>query len=34
MEHIDDLAMIITLENGKPLEEARGEVLYAVSFLD
>ena len=34
MEHIDDLAMIITLENGKPLAEARGEVLYAVSFLD
>ncbi len=34
MAHIDDLAMIITLENGKPLEEARGEVLYAVSFLD
>ncbi|WP_394211224.1 NAD-dependent succinate-semialdehyde dehydrogenase [Enterovibrio calviensis] len=34
MTHIDDLAMIITLENGKPLEEARGEVLYAASFLD
>ena len=34
MAHIDDLAMIITLENGKPLAEARAEVLYAVSFLD
>ena len=34
MAHIDDLAMIITLENGKPLAESRGEVLYAASFLD
>jgi len=30
----DDLAAIITLEAGKPLAEAKGEVLYAQSFYD
>jgi succinate-semialdehyde dehydrogenase/glutarate-semialdehyde dehydrogenase len=30
----DDLAAIITLEAGKPLNEAKGEILYAISFLD
>ena len=30
----DDLARIITLEQGKPLAEARGEVTYAAGFLD
>lgn len=30
----EDLARIITLEQGKPLEEARGEVTYAASFLE
>jgi succinate-semialdehyde dehydrogenase/glutarate-semialdehyde dehydrogenase len=33
-KHTDDLARIITLENGKPLPEAKGEVAYAKSFLD
>jgi succinate-semialdehyde dehydrogenase / glutarate-semialdehyde dehydrogenase len=32
--HADDLAKIVTLENGKPLNEARGEVAYAASFLE
>ena len=30
----DDLARIMTAEQGKPLAEARGEVAYAASFLD
>lgn len=30
----DDLAAIITAENGKPLAEAQGEVTYAADFLD
>jgi succinate-semialdehyde dehydrogenase/glutarate-semialdehyde dehydrogenase len=30
----DDLAMIMTLEQGKPLAEARGEVLYGASFVE
>jgi succinate-semialdehyde dehydrogenase/glutarate-semialdehyde dehydrogenase len=34
LEHIDDLALILTLENGKPLPEAKGEILYAASFLE
>ncbi|MFW0796751.1 NAD-dependent succinate-semialdehyde dehydrogenase [Gordonia sp. CPCC 205515] len=33
-EHADDLAAIITLEEGKPLAEARAEVAYAASFLE
>ncbi|MBP7564921.1 MAG: NAD-dependent succinate-semialdehyde dehydrogenase [Burkholderiaceae bacterium] len=32
-EHTDDLALLITLEEGKPLAEARGEVRYAASFV-
>jgi succinate-semialdehyde dehydrogenase/glutarate-semialdehyde dehydrogenase len=28
----DDLALLMTLENGKPLAEARGEVAYAAEF--
>jgi succinate-semialdehyde dehydrogenase / glutarate-semialdehyde dehydrogenase len=31
--HKEDLARIITLEQGKPIREARGEVDYAASFL-
>ena len=34
MEHIEDLALILTLENGKTLTEAKGEVTYAASFLE
>ncbi|WP_295966595.1 NAD-dependent succinate-semialdehyde dehydrogenase [uncultured Bartonella sp.] len=30
----DDLAMIMTSEQGKPLKEARGEILYAASFVE
>ncbi|NNF07472.1 MAG: NAD-dependent succinate-semialdehyde dehydrogenase [Candidatus Eisenbacteria bacterium] len=33
LEHQDSLAALITLEMGKPLAEARGEVAYAASFL-
>jgi len=32
MERADDLAMLMTLEMGKPLAEARGEVAYAAEF--
>ncbi len=32
--HVDDLAMLMTAEQGKPLAEARGEVLYAASFVE
>jgi succinate-semialdehyde dehydrogenase / glutarate-semialdehyde dehydrogenase len=31
-ERADDLALLMTLENGKPLSEARAEVLYAAEF--
>ncbi|EXJ87241.1 succinate-semialdehyde dehydrogenase (NADP+) [Capronia epimyces CBS 606.96] len=34
LEHADDLALILTLENGKTLTEAKGEVTYAASFLE
>ena len=30
----DDLAMIMTSEQGKPLAEARGEIDYAASFIE
>lgn len=30
----DDLARIMTMEQGKPLAEARGEIQYAASFLE
>ncbi|GAB3772718.1 NADP-dependent succinate-semialdehyde dehydrogenase [Ramlibacter monticola] len=34
MAHQDQLAAILTAEQGKPLAEARGEVAYAASFLE
>ena len=34
MEHRDDLATIMTAEQGKPLPEAVGEIRYAASFLE
>ena len=34
LEHQEDLARIMTAEQGKPLAEARGEVTYAASFID
>jgi len=33
-EHVDDLALLMTLEQGKPLAEAKGEVAYAASFIE
>jgi len=33
-EHQDDLALIMTSEQGKPLAEARGEIAYAASYIE
>ena len=33
LAHADDLALILTREQGKPLAEARGEVIYGASFV-
>lgn len=33
-ERVEKLAEVMTLEEGKPLADARGEVLYAASFLE
>ncbi|HEV8314122.1 MAG TPA: NAD-dependent succinate-semialdehyde dehydrogenase [Burkholderiaceae bacterium] len=33
-EHADDLARIMTAEQGKPLAEAKGEVVYGASFIE
>jgi succinate-semialdehyde dehydrogenase/glutarate-semialdehyde dehydrogenase len=33
LERADELARVLTLEGGKPLEEARGEVLWGAEFL-
>jgi succinate-semialdehyde dehydrogenase/glutarate-semialdehyde dehydrogenase len=33
VEHASDLGTIMTLEQGKPLREAEGEVLYAASYI-
>ena len=32
--HADDLALILTTEQGKPLAEAKGEVMYGASFIE
>ena len=32
--HVDDLAIIMTAEQGKPLAEAKGEVAYAAAFIE
>jgi succinate-semialdehyde dehydrogenase/glutarate-semialdehyde dehydrogenase len=34
VEHTEDIANIITLEQGKPLTESRGEVAYGASFVE
>ncbi|WP_212511851.1 NAD-dependent succinate-semialdehyde dehydrogenase [Acinetobacter seifertii] len=33
LDYIDELALIMTIEQGKPLAEAKGEVRYAASFI-
>ena len=33
LEHADNLAFILTMEQGKPLAEAKGEIMYAASFI-
>ncbi len=33
LEHIDDLAAIMTAEQGKPFAEAQGEIRYGASFV-
>jgi aspartate-semialdehyde dehydrogenase len=33
-QHREDLAVLMTLEQGKPLSEARGEIDYAASFVE
>jgi succinate-semialdehyde dehydrogenase/glutarate-semialdehyde dehydrogenase len=34
VENADDLARLLTAEQGKPLKEARGEILYAAAFIE
>lgn len=34
VENIDTLAPLMTAEQGKPLAEARGEIMYAASFIE
>ena len=33
IENVEDLALILTSEQGKPLDEARGEIRYGASFV-
>ncbi|MBV2129556.1 NAD-dependent succinate-semialdehyde dehydrogenase [Arsukibacterium indicum] len=33
LEHQDDLGLLLTLEQGKPLAEAKGEIAYGASYL-
>src|SRR5215218_7616641 len=34
LQHVDDLATLMTAEQGKPLAEAKGEIVYAASFIE
>lgn len=34
MQHQDELAAIMTVEQGKPLKEAKGEIAYAASYIE
>src|ERR1700686_3545719 len=34
MANVDDLALIMTAEQGKPLAESKGEITYAASFIE
>ena len=33
LEHLEDLARLLTLEQGKPLSEARGEIQYGANYI-
>ena len=34
LQHQEDLAMLMTAEQGKPLAESKGEIAYAASFIE
>jgi len=34
VEHTDELALLLTREQGKPLAEARGEIIYGAGFVE
>jgi len=34
LQHQDDLAMLMTCEQGKPLAESKGEIAYAASYIE
>lgn len=34
LEHVEDLALLMTLEQGKPMTESRGEIRYGASFIE
>jgi succinate-semialdehyde dehydrogenase/glutarate-semialdehyde dehydrogenase len=34
LEHLEDLSLLLTAEQGKPLAESRAEITYAASFLE
>src|SRR4030042_1972583 len=34
VEHADELALLLTKEQGKPLGEARGEILYGAAYVE
>jgi len=34
VENVEDLTTLITWENGKPVADAKGEVIYAANFLE
>ena len=34
VEHADELALLLTKEQGKPLPEAKGEILYGAAFVE
>ncbi len=34
VEHADELALLLTKEQGKPLAEAKGEIIYAAGFVE
>ena len=34
VEHADELALLLTKEQGKPLDEAKGEILYGAGFVE